>query len=76
MNQNQLDQKRKWVTGKFIVGIDPAKDKHQATIIDDNGNVVGKSLSLAPYEDKSRKPLEDTVFGCYPIRPLSNNTSI
>ncbi|RQW04689.1 IS110 family transposase [candidate division KSB1 bacterium] len=46
MNQNQLDQKRKWVTGKFIVGIDPAKDKHQATIIDDNGNIVGKSFSF------------------------------
>ena len=28
MNQNQLDQKRNWIKGKFIVGIDPAKDKH------------------------------------------------
>jgi len=46
MNQHQLDQKRSWITGKFIVGIDPAKDKHQAAIIDSNGSAVGKSFSF------------------------------
>jgi len=29
MNQNQLNQKRDWIKGKFIIGIDPAKDKQQ-----------------------------------------------
>ena len=46
MNQQQLDKKRQWIAGKYIVGIDPAKDKHQATIIDSNGNLVGKSFSF------------------------------
>lgn len=46
MNQQQLDKKRDWIKGKYIVGIDPAKEKHQATIIDRNGNLVGKSFSF------------------------------
>lgn len=46
MNQQQLDKNRKWIAGKYIVGIDPAKEKHQATIIDSNGNLVGKSFSF------------------------------
>ena len=46
MNQQQLDQKRDWIKGKYIVGIDPAREKHQATIIDSNGNLVGKSFSF------------------------------
>ena len=46
MNQQQLDQKRDWIKGKYIVGIDPAREKHQATVIDSNGNLVGKSFSF------------------------------
>jgi transposase len=46
MNQHQLDQKRQWIKGKYIVGIDPAKEKHQAVIIDSNGNLIGKSFSF------------------------------
>ena len=46
MNQEQLNQKRQWIRGKFIVGIDPAKDKHQAAIIDSNGIMIGKSFSF------------------------------
>ena len=46
MNQQQLDKKRDWIKGNYIVGIDPAKEKHQATIIDSNGNLVGKSFSF------------------------------
>ncbi len=46
MNQNQLDQKREWIKGKFIVGIDPAKDKHQAFMIDGSGYAVGKTFSF------------------------------
>ena len=46
MNQNQLDQKREWIKGKFIVGIDPARDKHQAFMIDGSGYAVGKTFSF------------------------------
>ena len=46
MNPQRLNEKRNWIKGKFIVGIDPAKDKHQATIIDNSGNLVGKSFSF------------------------------
>ena len=47
MNQHQLDQKREWIKDKFIVGIDPAKDKHQAFIINGSGYAVGKTFSFA-----------------------------
>ena len=46
MNQHQIDQKREWIKDKFIVGIDPAKDKHQAFIINGSGYAVGESFSF------------------------------
>lgn len=27
-------QRKQWVSGKIIVGIDPAKEKHQAEVLD------------------------------------------
>lgn len=47
MNPNQLNQKRSWIKGKFIVGIDPAKDKHQAAIVDCYGDFIGKSFCFS-----------------------------
>ena len=46
MTLSQLDQKREWIKGKIIVGIDPSRDKHQAFIIDQSGYTVGKSFSF------------------------------
>ena len=41
-----LAQKCEFISGKIIIGIDPAKDKHQVRIIDANGIPVGKSFSF------------------------------
>ncbi len=46
MISTQLQKKRRLIDGKFIVGIDPAKAKHQAAIIDPAGDQVGKSFSF------------------------------
>ena len=41
-----LQEKRQFVQGKYIVGIDPSKAKHQAAVIDPNGIQVGKSFTF------------------------------
>jgi transposase len=42
-----LDEKRKIIQNKIIIGIDPANDKHQGFIIDEYGISLGKSFSFA-----------------------------
>lgn len=42
----QLQKKRRLIDGKIIVGIDPAKAKHQAAVINPAGDQVGKSFSF------------------------------
>jgi len=47
-------EKKKMLAGKRIVGIDPAKEKHQATVLDEEGMQRGKSLRISltvPYLD-------------------------
>lgn len=46
MISTQLQNKRRLIDGKAIVGIDPAKAKHQAAVIDASGDQVGKSFSF------------------------------
>jgi len=46
MNQARLQHKKEMVAGKFIIGIDPAKNFHQAAVIDANGTQLGKSFSF------------------------------
>ena len=46
MISTQLQKKRRLIDGKIIVGIDPAKAKHQAAVIDPTGDQVGKSFSF------------------------------
>jgi len=41
-----LQEKRQFVNGKYIVGIDPSKAKHQATVIDNNGIQIGKAFTF------------------------------
>lgn len=41
-----LQEKRQFVTGKYVVGIDPSKAKHQAAVIETNGIQVGKSFTF------------------------------
>jgi hypothetical protein len=35
-------EKKQYVSGKRIVGIDPAKDNHQATVVDEHGISIGQ----------------------------------
>lgn len=47
MKLQHLETKRHYISDKFIVGIDPAKHKHQAMVLDSAGVPVGKSFSFS-----------------------------
>lgn len=46
MNHQRLQQQREALAGKIVIGIDPAKDKHQAAVVDAHGNQRGASFSF------------------------------
>ncbi len=46
MNPQKMQKRRSQISGKTIIGIDPAKGKHQAAVIDANGLPVGKPFSF------------------------------
>ena len=41
-----LAEKREYVKGKIIIGIDPAKDKHQVRILDSDKIPIGNTFSF------------------------------
>ena len=45
-NQKVLAEKKAFVYGKYIIGIDPAKANHQAAVLDPKGIQIGKSFSF------------------------------
>lgn len=51
MNQEKLRQKRELVEGRIIIGIDPAKRKHQAAVVGTDGVQRGTSFSFAASAD-------------------------
>jgi transposase len=46
MNHSRLSLNRSLIAGKLIIGIDPAKDKHQAAVLDTHGSQIGSSFSF------------------------------
>jgi transposase len=46
MNFRTYHEKRKSISGKTIIGIDPGKERHQAAVIDEQGIQKGKSFSF------------------------------
>ena len=54
-----LQIKRQFIINKYVVGIDPAKAKHQASVFDCHGILLGKSFtfsnSLRGYENLLKK---------------------
>ena len=46
MNHKRLQAHREHLAGKTVIGIDPAKDKHQAAVVDAHGNQRGASFSF------------------------------
>jgi transposase len=47
MNSKSLEAKRHFINGKTLIGIDPAKLKHQAIIIDSIGVPVGSTFKFS-----------------------------
>lgn len=69
MNPQKMQKRRSRIAGKTIIGIDPAKGKHQAAVIDANGLPVGNPFSFKDsysgyYQRLHRQiePLEDFIF--------------
>lgn len=46
MNHQRLQTQREALADKIVIGIDPAKDKHQAAVVDAHGNQRGASFSF------------------------------
>ena len=42
----QYQEKKRKVSGKTVVGIDPAKEKHQVTVVDGEGLQVGGTFPI------------------------------
>lgn len=72
MNHARLQQKKQMTAGKFIVGIDPAKRHHQATIIDPSGIRLGKSFSFPVSSDGYTVALWKNIEKC--LSPCNKDT--
>jgi hypothetical protein len=47
--------KQQLIAGKYIIGVDPAKNKHQAVVLDPSGLPLGKSFAFdVSYEGYTR----------------------
>ena len=61
-------ERKQWVSGKIIVGIDPAKEKHQAVVLDEHRMQKGKAFTFdTSYEGYHKKLWEklDAIVGSY-----------
>jgi transposase len=67
MKQTSLQNKRSMIDGMIVVGIDPAKAKHQAVIIQPTGIQIGKTFSF----DTSHEGYATTLW--HKIRQLVPN---
>jgi transposase len=52
-----LERKRRYISGKTIIGIDPSKDYHQVQIIDTDGIQIGDTFTFAVNYDGYHKTL-------------------
>lgn len=70
MKYQALQSKREAITGKIIVGIDPAKHKHQAAILDPYGVQLGHSfafdVSSEGYTESLSKKVTNILPTCNP----------
>ncbi|RJR23058.1 MAG: hypothetical protein C4581_00105 [Nitrospiraceae bacterium] len=46
MTCRKHQENKKMISGKRVAGIDPAKEKHQGTVVDREGLQVGSSFSI------------------------------
>jgi len=58
-------ERKQWVSGKVIVGIDPAKEKHQAVVLDENrmqkGNAFTFQTTYEGYNERLWEKLDGIV---------------
>ena len=47
MKFRALREKRRFISGKSVIGIDPAKRRHQAAILDPDGLQIGNPFSFS-----------------------------
>lgn len=58
MRTQSMQTRGRFIRGKTIIGIDPAKGKHQAALLDADGLPIGKSFSFAT----TYKGFHDTLW--------------
>ena len=46
MQFKSLQMKRHFVSGKYVIGIDPSKEKYDAAVIDQHGLLQGKTFNF------------------------------
>jgi len=61
MKFKALQMKRRFISGKTVVGIDPAKKKHQAAILDDDGLQLGKPFTFKHNHDGFSTTLRNKI---------------
>jgi transposase len=70
MNQSRFESNRQMLRGKIVIGIDPAKQNHQAAVVDASGNQRGRSfafpVSAAGYREILWHRLSRTVTAHQP----------
>lgn len=66
MNHHALEQKRRIIDHKIIIGIDPAKAKHQAAIIDPAGMQRGTSFAFPVSVDGYTTTLWKNIYKILP----------
>lgn len=61
-----LEDKRRAIVGKIIVGIDPGKSSHQAVMLDENGFQMGTPFSFAQSDAGSHHTLPQKLSHILP----------
>jgi transposase len=56
-------ERKQWVSGKVIVGIDPAKEKHQAVVLDEHRMQRGRAFSFSRTYEGYNKTLWEKLDG-------------
>lgn len=64
MKFKALQMKRRFITGKTVVGIDPAKQRHQAAILDADGLQLGNPFSFTHNVQGLTEKLWDKLKQC------------
>jgi hypothetical protein len=62
-------ERKRNIAGKKVIGIDPAKEKHQVTVLDEMGIQIGESFSITVSHKGFSGDLCAVVHNCVYNRP-------